>query len=233
MRTVVVVPTYNEAENINRLLDEVLAVVPDVDVLVADNCSPDGTGRLVNEVSQRDPRVRLLALQGQRGFSQAYVAGFKECLARGYDVIVQMDCDLSHQPRYLIEFRQWIGDYDIIIGSRYTDGGGTERWPLRRRLLSRGGNAYAKLILGLPFADLTGGFKCWRREALQKIDLDGLMARGFAFQMEMNYRAWKTGLRIKEIPIVFPDRTEGESKMVVREFWESISMPWRLRQLRF
>lgn len=232
MRSVVVVPTYNEAENVRRLVAEVHTVVPELHVLVADNASPDGTGRIVQELAERDRRVRLLPLSGQRGFAQAYVSGFKDCIAQGYDVIVQMDCDLSHQPRYLPEFLRWVGEYDTVIGSRYTAGGGTERWPLRREILSRGGNVYAKSILRLPLADLTGGFKCWRRQALEAIDLDGLMAHGFAFQMEMNYRAWKAGLRMKEIPIVFPDRTEGESKMMVHEFWESISMPWRLRQLR-
>lgn len=232
MRSVVVVPTYNEAENVERLVAGVHAVVPQVDIVVVDNYSPDGTGRLVEAIAQRDPRVRLLPCSTTRGFSQAYIAGFKDCLARGYDLIVQMDCDLSHQPQHLTEFFRLIADYDVIIGSRYMAGGMTKNWPLRRRLLSRSGNFYARLVLGHPLTDLTGGFKCWRRAALEAIDLDAVTAVGFAFQMEMNYRAWKMGLRVTESPIVFPNRTLGESKMAVNEFWESLAMVWRLRQLK-
>lgn len=231
MRSVVVVPSYNEAGNIERLVAEVRAVVPDMEILVVDNSSPDGTGCIVEAIAERDACVRLLQCGATRGFSQAYIAGFKDCIARGYDVIVQMDSDLSHPPRYLKDFLQLIEDYDEIIGSRYTVGGGTENWPLHRQILSKGGNFYARLILGLPLADLTGGFKCWRRAALEAIDLDAVTTNGFAFQMEMNYRAWKKRLRIKEIPIVFPNRTVGESKMAVNEFWESLAVPWRLRRL--
>lgn len=232
MRSVVVVPTYNEAENVERLIAEVHAVVPHVDIVVVDNYSPDGTGGLVEAIAQRDARVRLLPCSTTRGFSQAYINGFKDCLARGYDLISQMDCDLSHQPRYLADFFRLIADNDVVIGSRYMAGGMTKNWPLRRRLLSRCGNVYARLVLGHPLTDLTGGFKCWRRTALEAINLDAVTAVGFAFQMEMNYRAWKMGMRITETPIVFPNRTQGESKMAVNEFWESLEMVRRLRRLK-
>ncbi len=230
MRSVVVVPTYNESANVSRLIEAVHAVVPETDILIADNSSPDGTAEIVKAIAARNPRVHLLPC-GERGFSRACIAGFKEAIASGYDAIVQMDCDLSHPPRYLTDFFATISTCDVVIGSRYARGGTTSDWPLHRLLVSRGGNLYARLILGVPLTDLTGGFKCWRRTALQAIDLDRVVANGFAFQMEMNYRGWKRGLRIKEVPIVFPNRTEGESKMRVREFWESIAMPWRLRRL--
>lgn len=232
MRYVIVVPTYNEATTVERLLGEVSAVAPQADILVADDRSPDGTGRLVEAIGERDARVRLLPCSERRGFSRSYVSAFQDCLERGYDVIVQMDCDLSHQPRYLADFFRLVADYDVVIGSRYVAGGGTENWPLRREILSKGGNFYARKILGLPIADVTSGFKCWRGTALAQLGLDAVIAKGFAFQMELNYRAWKKGLRIRELPIVFPDRTEGESKMRAPEFWESLAMPWRLRGLR-
>jgi len=232
VRAVAVVPTYNEAENIERLIAEVHAVIPEIHIVVVDNESPDGTGRIVAEKARHDDRLRLLPCPPERGFSKAYIAGFKDTVKRGYDAIVQMDCDLSHQPRYLREFLSHISHYDAIIGSRYTPGGRTEDWPLHRFLVSRGGNAYARKILGVPLNDLTGGYKCWRRSALEAIDLDAVSANGFAFQMEMNYRGWQKGLRFKEVPIVFPNRTAGESKMMVREFWESIALPWRLRRMK-
>lgn len=229
-RSVVVVPTYNEAESIAPLVRATLTEVPDIDVLVVDDDSPDGTASRVEEIAAVDPRVRLLLRREDRGFAQAYVAGFKACIARGYDVICQMDCDLQHPPRYLRDFIALTADYDSVIGSRYLHGSRTgEAWPLHRRLVSRGGNAYARWVLDLPLRDLTGGFKGWRRTALEKLDLDDVMASGFAFQMEMNYRARRAGLRVKEIPIVFPVREMGDSKMHVREFFESLAMPWRLR----
>lgn len=228
VRSVVVVPTYNEAETIESLIAAVQATLPETDILVVDDESPDGTGRLVEALAVRDPRIRLVRGKAKRGFAQAYVAGFREAMARGYDVIVQMDCDLSHPVDYLPEFLRQIEDHDEVIGSRYTAGGATRNWPLHRWLVSKGGNFYARWILGAPMADLTGGFKCWRRSALERIGLEHVRARGFAFQMEMNYRAWRKGFRIAEIPIVFPNREEGESKMHWREFRESLLMPWRL-----
>jgi dolichol-phosphate mannosyltransferase len=228
-RAVVVVPTYNEAQNITRLLAEVHAVVPGVDVLVVDDGSPDGTGEIVARVAAADGRVRLMSRAGKQGLGTAYVAGFRDSLERGYDLICQMDCDFSHQPRYLADFLREIEAADVVVGSRYVKGGETENWPLKRRVLSLGGNLYARTILGVPYKDLTGGFKCWRRQVLEAIDLGTVRAGGYAFQMEMGFRAFRKGFRIKEIPIVFPDRVAGESKLGRGIFWESLAMPWRLR----
>jgi len=228
-RSIVVIPTYNEAANVARLISEIHSVVPNMHVLVVDDASPDGTGRIVADLAQSDERVRLLSRTGKQGLGTAYVAGFKDCLERGYDIICQMDCDFSHQPRYLVDFLREIESADVVIGSRYMKGGMTENWPLRRKLLSVGGNMYARTILGLSLSDLTGGFKCWRAEVLKAIDLDTVQAGGYAFQMEMNYRASRLGFRIKEIPIVFPERVAGESKLGQGIFWESLKLPWRLR----
>ncbi len=229
VRSIIVIPTYNEAENAPRMLAAIHAVVPETDVLVVDDGSPDGTGRIVAEIAATDPRIRLLSRTGKQGLGTAYVAGFKDCLARGYDVMVQMDCDFSHQPKYLPDFLELIKTFDVVVGARYIHGGGTENWPLMRRFLSKGGNFYARTILGVPLSDLTGGYKCWRRAVLEAIDLDTVQAGGYAFQMEMNFRAYRKGFKIHELPIVFPDRIAGESKLGQGIFWESLKIPWRLR----
>jgi dolichol-phosphate mannosyltransferase len=228
-RAVVVIPTYNESENVPLLIPAIQALMPSLDILVVDDNSPDGTGRIVEEMAARDPRITLLSREGKQGLGRAYVAGFRRCLDAGYDLICQMDCDFSHPPEFLVPLLEAIRDADIVIGSRYVRGGATEDWPLSRKILSKGGNFYARTILGLPVSDLTGGFKCWRREVLESIDLDSVGAAGYAFQMEMNFRAHRKGFRIKEIPIRFPDRTRGESKLGKGIFWESLKMPWRLR----
>lgn len=228
-RSIVVVPTYNEAENITDLVSQVLEVVPSMHVLVVDDSSPDGTGQIVEQMSMRDPRVRLVRRPGKLGLGTAYVQGFKACLEHGYDIICQMDCDFSHQPKYLRDFMRESEEWDVVIGSRYVEGGKTVGWDLRRRLLSRCGNFYARVILGLPIRDLTGGFKCFRKQVLQAIDLDTIRAEGYGFQMEMNYRAYRLGFKIKEIPIEFPDRTRGQSKLSSGIFFESLALPWRLR----
>ncbi len=228
-RAVVVIPTYNEAENIVPLITQVHAVVPQMDVLVVDDASPDGTGALVEDLARRDNRVRLLARPGKQGLGTAYVAGFREALQGGYALICQMDSDFSHQPRYLADFLREIEHADLVLGSRYAPGGATEDWSLKRKALSRGGNLYARAVLGIPVRDLTGGFKCFRRAVLEAISLDTVRAEGYAFQMEMTYRAWRLGFRIKEVPIVFPDRSRGVSKLSGGVFWESLKMPWILR----
>jgi dolichol-phosphate mannosyltransferase len=180
-------------------------------------------------MGQSDPRVKLFSRKGKEGLGKAYIAGFKKCIQDGYDVIFQMDCDFSHQPRYLKDFMDAIEEYDVVLGSRYMPGGATTDWGFHRKFLSRGGNLYARIILGLPISDLTGGFKCWRREVLEAIDLDSVAAAGYAFQMEMTYRAIRKGFKVKEVPIIFPDRTKGESKLVGGIFWESLGIPWRIR----
>lgn len=226
---VVVIPTYNEKENIARLIGEIGQVMPDLDILVVDDSSPDGTATIVTELATSNPHIRLMSRPGKQGLGTAYVAGFKDCLARGYQVLCQMDCDFSHQPRYLPDFFREIASADVVAGSRYVKGGRTENWGFQRKVLSRGGNLYARMILGVPVSDLTGGFKCYRRAVLEAIDLDSFHAAGYAFQMETLFRAWRKGFRIKEIPIVFPDRTAGKSKLGQGIFWESLAMPWRLR----
>lgn len=228
-KSIVVIPTYNEAENIKPLIEEIHSLIPEMDVLVVDDNSPDGTGQIVSEITAKDARVRLLSRSGKLGLGTAYITGFKECLNHTYDVICQMDSDFSHQPKYLVQFLKEIEQVDVVLGSRYCGGGGTEDWSLKRKMLSKMGNLYIKVILGLPFHDLTGGFKCFRREVLEAIELDSIRSEGYAFQMEMTYRAWKKGFRIKEIPIIFPDRTRGKSKLSGGIFWESLKMPWKLR----
>ena len=231
-KRIIIIPTYNEAENIAALVEEILQTVPETDIMVVDDSSPDGTGDIVQEIASSDNRVSLFTRTAKEGLGRAYVAGFKEALSRGYNVIQQMDSDFSHQPRHLPAFFEAIQQYDVVLGSRYMRGGETEGWPLRRKLLSKGGNLYARTILGLPYSDLTGGFKCFRAEVLRAIDLDSVNALGYGFQMEMTYRAHKLGFKIKEIPIVFPDRLRGESKLSGDIFWESLGLPWRLRALK-
>lgn len=230
-KKIIVVPTYNEVDNIGPLIEEVLSLVPDVNIMVVDDSSPDGTGEKVTEIAGKEPRVSLFTRTVKEGLGRAYIAGFKEALKRGYDVILQMDSDFSHQPHHLPAFFDAIRDYDVVLGSRYVQGGETEGWPLRRKMLSKGGNLYARTILGLPYSDLTGGFKCFRAGVLHAIGLDSVNAQGYGFQMEMTYRAHKLGFRIREIPIVFPDRLRGESKLSGGIFWESLGLPWRLRTL--
>lgn len=231
-RSVVVVPTYDEANNIRRLIEEVHAVVSDMDILVVDDNSPDGTGKIVEELAGQDKRVKLMSRPGKLGLGTAYVQGFSDCLEKGYSIICQMDSDFSHQPHYLGDFLREIEDVDVVLGSRYARGGRTEDWSIKRKALSIGGNMYARMILSVPFRDLTGGFKCFRREVLEAIDLKSVTAEGYAFQMEMTFRAFSQGFRIREIPIIFPDRTLGQSKLSGGIFWESLAMPWRLRLKR-
>lgn len=225
----VVIPTYNEAENILRLIAEIHAVVPEMFVLVIDDSSPDGTARLVGALSEKDSRVGLIVREGKQGLGTAYVRGFKECLEMGFQVVCQMDADFSHQPRYLADFLREIEQADVVLGSRYIEGGATEDWGIKRKLLSRGGNLYARTILGLPVRDVTGGYKCFRRTVLEAIDLNTIRSEGYAFQMELTYRAWRLGFRIREIPIVFPDRSRGVSKLSGGVFFEALRMPWILR----
>lgn len=229
-RLVIVIPTYNEAENIGLMVPAIHEVLATADILVVDDNSPDGTGKIVEGLAAADPRVHLLSRKGKEGLGRAYVAGFTWCLEHGYDVIVQMDCDFSHQPSYLPSLLGALQEADVVIGSRYVKGGETESWPLKRKVLSMGGNLYARTILGMKVIDLTGGFKAWRRTALEAIGLQRVGAAGYAFQMEMNYRAHRAGLRIREVPITFPDRTRGESKLGGGIFWESLKTPWRLRR---
>ncbi len=229
-RALVIVPTYNESDNVTRIVPQILEQDPQIEVLVVDDNSPDGTGRLADEMAERDQRVHVLHRPGKQGLGRAYLAGFQWALERDYAYIFEMDADFSHDPKHLPEFLAAIPDKDIVLGSRYRDGKVTVvNWPMSRLMLSYGANIYARAVTGMNLGDATGGFRCFRREVLQAIPLEKVRSNGYAFQIEMSYRAWKRGFRIGEIPIVFHDRTEGESKMSKGIVREAIWMVWRLR----
>ncbi|MGH7678156.1 MAG: polyprenol monophosphomannose synthase [Gemmatimonadaceae bacterium] len=229
-RALVIVPTFNERENIARLMDAVLAKDPRLEILVVDDGSPDGTGDIVEERSKRDPRVHLLRRAKKMGLGTAYIAGFKWSLERRYDYTFEMDADFSHDPAHLPEFLKAIQTADLVVGSRYRDGKVTiVNWPISRLLLSYYANIYSRIVTGLQLWDATGGFKCYRRVVLEAIDLDDVRSSGYAFQIEMSFRAWRKNFRIVEIPIVFVDRTEGTSKMSKAIVREAVWMVWRLR----
>ena len=229
-RALVIVPTYNERENIRRLLDSVLAQDARVEVLVVDDGSPDGTGALVDEIVAANERVHVLHRGRKLGLGTAYIAGFRWALERGYDYVLEMDADFSHDPIHLPQFLSAIEGADLVLGSRYQQGRVTVvNWPIARLILSYCANIYARAVTGLPVWDATGGFKCFRRSVLEAIDLSGVRSNGYAFQIEMSYRAWKRNFRIAEIPIVFVDRTEGTSKMSRSIVREAVWMVWRLR----
>jgi dolichol-phosphate mannosyltransferase len=225
----VVVPTYNEAANLERLVSEIRQAGP-FDVLIVDDHSPDGTGDLADRLADRwRGRVSVLHRSAKLGLGSAYVAGFRNALSRGYEHVFEMDADFSHDPARLPVLRAALDDADVVLGSRYVPGGGTCRWPLWRRALSQGGSLYAALVLGLPFRDLTGGFKGFRSRALAALDLEDIRSNGYAFQIEVTYRCFQHGLRIVEQPIVFSDRVLGESKMRSRIVAEALLVVWRLR----
>ena len=228
-RALIIVPTYNEMDNLPLLLDAIFDHQPDVHVLIVDDNSPDGTGDFADERAAADPRVHVLHRQGKLGLGTAYIAGFKWALKGDYSRVFEMDADFSHQPKYLEDFLAASDRADLVLGCRYMPGGGTENWTFTRKLTSRGGNLYARAILGLPFRDLTGGFKCFRREVLEQIDLDSIGSVGYAFQIELTYRAHKAGFRIAEVPIVFPDRERGDSKMSTKIVGEAMVNVVKLR----
>lgn len=229
-RALVIVPTYNEKENVARLSEAVLAQDSRLELLIVDDNSPDGTGAIADALAASNPRVHAIHRPGKLGLGTAYVAGFKWALERGYDYVFEMDADFSHDPAHLQQFLAAIPEADLVLGSRYRQGKVTVvNWPMARLLLSYSANLYARFVTGLPLDDSTGGFKCFRRSVLEAIDLDDVRSNGYAFQIEMNFRAWRKKFRIVEIPIVFVDRTEGESKMSKRIVREAIWMVWRLR----
>lgn len=226
----VVVPTYNEALNIERLVFEILGQGPQFDVLVVDDGSPDGTGDLVAALAELTPRVQLIRRAGKLGLGSAYVAGFHEGLRQGYRYLSEMDADFSHQPRYLpVLLAVAERAADVALGSRNVPGGRVENWSWVRKLISRGGSLYARTLLGMPVRDCTGGFKCFRASVLQQIDLDTIGSNGYAFQVEMNYRCHQAGFRMHELPITFPDRVAGQSKMSQQIVWEAAAMVLKLR----
>lgn len=228
-RFLVIIPTYNEAQNLPQIIPAILRQDPRLEVLVVDDNSPDGTGDLADRLAATKPRVHVLHRPAKEGLGRAYIAGFRWALARGYDAVLEMDADFSHDPSYLPEFLRAIEDHDLVVGSRYATGVNVINWPISRLLLSLGANLYARLVTGLPLTDLTSGFKCFRREVLEAIDLDQVRSNGYAFQIEMNFRAWRKGFRITEVPIIFHDRVEGHSKMNRRIVREAVWMVWWLR----
>ena len=228
-RALVVVPTYNEAVNLPVIVPQVLEQDPRIDVLVVDDNSPDGTGQLADQMAAADPRVHVLHRPGKGGLGKAYLAGFRWALERDYELIFEMDADFSHDPKFLGEFLRAAENADLVIGSRYKTGVNVINWPISRLLLSLGANQYARWITGLPVLDSTGGFKCFRRRVLEAIDFERVRSNGYSFQIEMSFRAWKKGFRLVEIPIVFTDRVEGQSKMNKRIVREAIWMVWWLR----
>lgn len=225
----VVVPTYNEAENLEPFVRALLAAAPDVNVLVVDDNSPDGTGRMADGLAAELRPVEVLHRPGKEGLGRAYLAGFADVLGRGAQLVLEMDADFSHSPADVPRLIAAAERADVVLGSRYVHGGGVEDWGLVRRLLSRGGSLYARLVLGVRVRDLTGGFKCFRRRVLEELDLDAVIADGYGFQIELTYRALKAGFRVEEVPIVFRDRRAGSSKMNVRIAAEAI---WKVPALR-
>lgn len=230
MESLIVVPTYNERENIERLLDDLLGLGFDLEVLVVDDNSPDGTGQFVDEKCKRDPRVHVIHRPGKLGLGSAYIKAFKWALAEtDAKYIFEMDADFSHDPGAIAGFLENIKNADLVVGSRYLDGITVMNWPLSRLFLSVGANIYTRIVTGMPIKDATGGFKCFRREVLEALPLDNIKSDGYSFQIEMNFLAWKRKFRIIEIPIVFVDRQEGTSKMSRRIIYEAAFLVWKLR----
>lgn len=228
-KVLVVIPTYNEAENIPKLIPAVLKQAPNLDILVVDDGSPDGTGAIIKEIMATNPHVQIIERAGKQGLGTAYVLGFKYAIQHGYDFVFEMDADFSHNPNEIPVFLSTIKNYDLVIGSRYVNGVRVLNWPMNRLLLSYSANVYTQIITGLPVHDATGGFKCYRIAALKTIDLDHIRSNGYAFQIEMSFKVWKKGFRLVEIPIVFADRRLGVSKMSKNIVYEAVFMLWKLR----
>lgn len=229
-RALIIVPTYNERDNVEQVAAEFLAPVEGTELLFVDDASPDGTGAVIDAISARDPRVHVLHRAGKLGLGTAYLDGFRWALERGYRLVIEMDADFSHDPRYLprmIELAE--SGTDLVVGSRYIDGGGTINWGLGRQLISRAGGRYARTVLGFDVQDPTSGFVCYRRRTLERVDLASVRSNGYGFQIEMKYRVHRAGMRIAEIPIVFEDRRVGQSKMSGSIVAEALWMVWRLR----
>jgi dolichol-phosphate mannosyltransferase len=229
LKKIIVIPTYNEKNNITRIIPQIKAVDRSFHILVVDDNSPDGTGKAVKNLMKKDRTIKLLERPGKLGLGTAYVDGFKYALKQNYDYIFEMDADFSHDPKYLPDFLREIKKYDLVIGSRYVNGVSVVNWPLRRLMLSKFATKYVNVITGLPLTDTTSGFKCYRKKVLQAIDLDNIHSDGYAFQIEMHHKAWKRGFKIKEIPIIFIDRHADSSKMSDKIVREAVMVVWKLR----
>lgn len=229
MKPLIIIPTYNEKENISKLLGRLLNLDPNLEMLVVDDNSPDGTGDIVKEHTENHPRIHLLSRRKKDGLGQAYRAGFKWGLERDYDVMIEMDADLSHRPRYIPKFLETLKKYDVAVGSRWVPGGGVANWGIDRILLSRCASLYARTILGVSVRDLTAGFVGYRREFLKNLNLDAIQSDGYSFQIEMKYRALRNGFSVKEFPIRFTDRKYGKSKISRHIVLEALAVVWILR----
>jgi len=228
-RALIIFPTYNEKDNIRKIVHAVLPLDPRIHVLIVDDNSPDGTGQIAGQLAEQEKNVNVLHREEKKGLGRAYIAGFKWAIERKFDYIFEMDADFSHGPEYLKDFLREIQNNDLVIGSRYISGVNVINWPMSRLLLSYFANVYTRIITGLPLRDATGGFKCFRRELLEAINLDDVKSSGYSFQIEMSMRAWKKNFRIKEIPIIFVDRIAGQSKMSKKIVREAVWMVWLLR----
>lgn len=225
----VVVPTYNEKENIERLTAQVLAVDPGLEILIVDDNSPDGTGDIADRMAAENPRVHVMHRPGKMGLGSAYREGFRYALERDYELVFEMDADFSHDPKYLPDFLAAADECDLVIGSRYVSGINVVNWPMSRLLLSYGASFYTRVITGLPVRDPTAGFKCFNRRVLESLDLDSIQSEGYSFQIEVHFKVWRKGFRIKEIPIIFIDRHSGTSKMSRKIVFEAVWMVWWLK----
>ena len=232
MRPLIIIPTYNERDNIQKLIPILMELNLSLSILVVDDNSPDGTGKLVNDMSEQNDRIQVLHRPSKLGLGSAYIAGFKHAIQQDVDCIFEMDADFSHDPNMISEFLEKLETCDVVIGSRYISGINVVNWPMSRLLLSYFANFYTRIITGMSIQDATGGFKCFKREVLEQIDLDQVRSDGYAFQIEMNFRCWRKGFRICEIPIIFEDRHSGTSKMSRRIIYEAIWIVWWLRLQR-
>lgn len=230
LRKLVIIPTYNELENMQSLLPALMQLDAKFDILVADDSSPDKTADFVTEFSKANPRVNLLLRKQKNGLGQAYIAGFKWGLQHNYDAIVEMDADFSHRPEDLVKILQALESEDVVVGSRYVPGGETVNWGLIRKMISRGGGIYSRMILGYPIQDWTGGFNGWKAQVLKDIGLDTIQSNGYSFQIELKYKAQKCGYKVKEVPIVFEDRRVGQSKMSLKIVIEAFYKVWLIRR---
>lgn len=228
-KTLIVTPTYNEADNIEKFVKEVLKQAPEIEVLVVDDNSPDGTGDIVDKLKKEDSRIHVIHRAGKKGLGTAYVEGFRYAIQNKFDYIFEMDADFSHDPSEIPTFLKMIESCDLVLGSRYTNGVRVINWPIRRLILSYGANVYTRIITGMPVKDATGGFKCFRRKVLEAINLDKIHSNGYAFQIEMNFKSWCKGFKLCEHPIIFMDRRSGTSKMSKKIVYEAVFMVWKLK----
>jgi len=229
MKTLIVMPTYNERENVRKIIPAIMAVDRRLHVLVVDDASPDGTAAEVMKISKKNKNVRLIRRGGKLGLGTAYVEGFKYAVKHSYDYVFEMDADFSHDPKFLADFVNAMKENDVVVGSRYLNGVSVVNWPISRLILSKFASLYARIITGMPLSDCTSGFNCYKRKVLETIGLDSIHSDGYSFQIEMHYKSWKNGFKVKEIPIIFVDRHSGSSKLSQNIIWEAVFIVWKLR----